>query len=101
MMQTGLVAFEVICRVNKIDIDFRSIIRKYGITEGEITTEELLLIAKNAEFKVKLKPLDFSRIKKYPFPAIFILKDKSFGVILKPDYENRRMWKWRNYFSFT
>ena len=83
MMQTGLIAFEIVCRINNIGIDLRSIVRENGITEDEISKEELLLIAKNAEFKAKIKPMDFDKFPKYPFPAIFILKDNTFGVILK------------------
>ena len=90
MIQTGLIAFEVVCKINNIGIDLRSIVRENGITEGEISVEELLFIAKKAEFKAKIKNLDFENIKKYPFPAIFILKDKTFGVILKPDFENKK-----------
>ena len=90
MMQTGLIAFEIVCRINNIGIDLRSIVRENGITEDEISKEELLLIAKNAEFKAKIKPMDFDKFPKYPFPAIFILKDNTFGVILKPDCESKK-----------
>ena len=90
MMQTGLIAFEIICRINNIGIDIRSIVRENGISDGEISKEELLLIAKNAEFKAKIKPLEFEKFSKYPFPAIFILNDKTFGVILKPDCGNQK-----------
>ena len=61
MMQTGLIAFEIICRINNIGIDIRSIVRENGISDGEISKEELLLIAKNAEFKAKIKPLEFEK----------------------------------------
>lgn len=90
MMQTGLIAFEIVCRINNIGIDLRSIVRENGITEDEISKEELLLIAKNAEFKAKIKPMDFDKFPKYPFPAIFILMDNTFGVILKPDCESKK-----------
>ncbi len=90
MMQTGLISFEIVCRINNIGIDLRSIVRENGITEDEISKEELLLIAKNAEFKAKIKPMDFDKFPKYPFPAIFILKDNTFGVILKPDCESKK-----------
>lgn len=90
MMQTGLIAFEVVCRINNIGVDLRSIVRENGITDEEISKEELLLIAKNAEFKAKIKPMDFDKFSKYPFPAIFILKNGTYGVILKPDCENKK-----------
>ena len=50
-MQTGLITFEVISKINGIDVDLRSIAREYGIGEGEISKEELLRIAKNAGYR--------------------------------------------------
>lgn len=90
MIQSGLIAFDVICKINNIPVDLRAIVRENGITNEEISVEELLLIAKHAEFKAKLKNIDLSDAKKYPFPAIFILKNKTYGVILKPDFENEK-----------
>lgn len=46
-MQTGLITFEVIAKINGIDVDLRAITREYGISENEITREEILRIAKN------------------------------------------------------
>ena len=82
MIQSGLIAFDIICKVNNINIDLRSIVRENGIEDKEISVEELLLIAKNAEFKAKIKNIDIIDANKYPFPAIFVLKNKTFGVIL-------------------
>ena len=90
MIQSGLIAFDIICKVNNINIDLRSIVRENGIEDKEISVEELLLIAKNAEFKAKIKNIDIIDAKKYPFPAIFVLKNKTFGVILKPDFDNKK-----------
>lgn len=90
MIQSGLIAFDVICKINNIPVDLRAIVRENGITNEEISFEELLLIAKHAEFKAKLKNINLSEAKKYPFPAIFILKNKTYGVILKPDFENEK-----------
>jgi len=83
-MQTGLISFEVIARINQLSIDLRAVIREYGITNEEITKEELLRIAKNFEFKAKIKNISLDKIPdRYPLPAIFMLKDNSFGVVLK------------------
>lgn len=90
MIQSGLIAFDVICKINNIPVDLRAIVRENGITNEEISIEELLLIAKHAKFKAKTKNIDLSDAKKYPFPAIFILKNKTYGVILKPDFENEK-----------
>lgn len=89
-MHTGLTVFQIICRLNNIDVDLRAIIRENGITDDEISSEELLFIAKKSGFKAKLKSIELFDAKKYPYPSIFVLRDKSFGVILKPDFENKK-----------
>lgn len=90
MIQTGLIAFDIICRVNNINIDLRAIVRENGITAQEISKEELLAIAKKAEFKAKVKTMDLENTRKYPYPAIFVLQNQTFGVILKPDFDNKK-----------
>lgn len=90
-MHSGLITFEVISKINGIDVDLRSITREYGISDKEITREELLRIAKNAGFKAKIKQIPIEESKKYPFPAIFIRKDETFGVVLKVDYDEEKM----------
>jgi subfamily B ATP-binding cassette protein HlyB/CyaB len=90
MMQTGLIALEIIAKVNGINIDLRSIVRKHGISESEITKEELLFIAREAGFKAKIKKIELTASEKYPFPAIFILTNNTFGAILKVDYTEQK-----------
>lgn len=90
-MQTGLITFEAISKINGIDVDLRSITREYGIGEDEITKEELLRIAKNAGFKAKIKEMTLSETKKYPIPAIFILKNETYGVVLKINYDEDKV----------
>lgn len=89
-MQTGLITFEVIAKVNGIDVDLRSITREYGLTEQEISKEEFLRIAKNAGFKAKIKEFPLENCKKYPIPAVFILKNETYGVILKINYNENK-----------
>jgi len=89
-MQTGLITFEVIAKINGIDVDLRSISREYGLSEAEVSKEELLRIVKNCEFKAKLKMMTLEETKKYPIPAIFILKDQTFGVVLKINHEDKK-----------
>lgn len=89
-MQTGLITFEVISKINGIDVDLRSITREYGIGESEVTREELLRIAKNAGFKAKIKNISLDESKKYPIPAIFILKNNTYGVVLKINYDENK-----------
>ena len=89
-MQTGLITFEVVAKINGIGVDLRSIAREYGLNEGEIPKEELLRIIKNAEFKAKIKTIPLAETKKYPIPAIFILKNETYGVVLKINYDEKK-----------
>jgi subfamily B ATP-binding cassette protein HlyB/CyaB len=89
--QTGLIALEVVSRVNNIAIDIRSIVKEYGIQSGEITQEELILIAKRNSFKTKVKELNLAKLEGYPLPAIIILNDQSFGVLLKIDKNENKV----------
>jgi ATP-binding cassette, subfamily B, bacterial HlyB/CyaB len=91
-MQTGLIAFELIARINQIAVDFRSVKREYGIHEDELTREELLLVAKNFAFRARLKKLPLrGLIEKYPLPAIAILKDSTYTVILRASVEEHKL----------
>ena len=88
-MQTGLIAFSIIAKINSINIDIRSIIREYGIGEEKIETEELLRIIRRFDFKCKIKKLPVEKIaQNYPLPCIMTKKDKDFDVLLKADKEN-------------
>lgn len=89
-MQTGLITFEVIAKINGIDVDLRAITREYGISENEISREEILRIAKNSGFKAKIKTIPLKECKKYPIPVIFILKNNTYGVVLKINYEENK-----------
>ena len=74
-MQTGLIAFDAIAKINGINIDIRSVIREHSLSDKEIEVEELLRIMKQFEFKAKMKELSVDVIaEKYPLPAIFFEK---------------------------
>ncbi len=90
-MQTGLISFEIVSKINGIDVDIRSIKRTNGISEGEISKEEVLRIAQNSGFKAKLKNLPLEKCKKYPFPAICLMKDGTFAVILKLNFDQKEV----------
>jgi len=89
-MQTGLISFELVSKINGIDVDLRAITREYGMTEAEIEKEELLRIAKNLQFKAKLKKLPLEDCKKYPYPSIFLMKDGTYAVILKINFQDKK-----------
>lgn len=92
-VNTGLVSLEIIARMNNVDIDMRSIVREYAISSVDITPEELIRIAKNKGFKVKLKKnlkiKDFP--KNYPRPAIVQLKNEDYLVILGIKHEENKV----------
>lgn len=89
-MQTGIIAFDAVAKINHINIDIRSIMREYALSDKEITTEELLRIIRHFEFKAKVKqiPVDIL-VQKYPLPAIIIKRDGSYSVILKVSRERK------------
>lgn len=85
-MNTGLIAFEVIARINQVDIDSRTIVREFGITGDDLTPEELLRIIKRKGFRAKRKSMPLlAAVQQYPMPAIAILRDKSYVVVLQVD----------------
>lgn len=91
-MQTALISFELIARINQINIDLRSIIREYGISDREPTKEELIRIVRNFDFKAKIKKMPLEKIvDKYPLPAIVIFKDSSYAVILKVNTQDKKL----------
>ena len=87
-VNTGLVALDIISKINNIDIDMRSIVREYGINTADIEPEEIIRIAKNKGFKVKKKNIPLNKFSsKYPLPALLQLKDNSYIILLavKPE----------------
>ena len=89
-MQTGLISLEVAARINGVDLDSRAIVREHGISGDDISTNELIRIARNQKFRAKLKRLDIEKVsQKYPLPAIIVYKDESYGVLLNTD-ENEK-----------
>lgn len=86
-MMTGLIAFEVVARINRVDVDSRAITREYGLQQ-EVSPEELLRIAKRYAFKAKRKVIPLARlIADYPLPAIAVLKSGGYVVLLKTKSE--------------
>lgn len=89
-MQTALISFEIVARLNQVDANLNAIIREFGITEAELSKEELVRIAQRNDFVAKLKTLPPQIIaEKYPLPAIIVREDGTFGVLLKMDKEKK------------
>jgi ATP-binding cassette, subfamily B, bacterial HlyB/CyaB len=90
-MSTGLIVFEIIARMNQLEVDVRTIAREYAIGNREVTTAELLRILKHFEFRARIKKLGLAQLaKKYPTPAIALLKDQSFCLVLKIDSAKKK-----------
>lgn len=91
MIATGLIAFQVVAQLNKIDLDLRSIMREYSLEDKELDCLELIRIMKNLEFKAKIKKDAIENIaRKYPLPAIALGRDKTYFVVLKVDAQNQK-----------
>jgi ATP-binding cassette, subfamily B, bacterial HlyB/CyaB len=83
-MQTGIIALELIAKMNQRDFDGRSVSRELGLTDSEISVEELIRLAKDSDYKVKLKTFKIDEFPdKYPVPVIVIKKDGSYAVVIK------------------
>jgi len=91
-MQTGLICFELIAKINQINVDLRAMTREYGLTDEEISKEELIRIVKNFEFKAKIKNHSIEKIsEKYPLPLIAEKQDKSFLAVLKINTQEKKV----------
>jgi subfamily B ATP-binding cassette protein HlyB/CyaB len=88
MMQTGLIALDVVGKVSRVDLDLRAAVRESGVVSQELSTEELLRIAHRLKFKAKVKHLPVLKVaQKYPLPAIACRTDGGFVTLLKIDTE--------------
>ncbi|MBD1400752.1 peptidase domain-containing ABC transporter [Pelovirga terrestris] len=84
-MNPALIAFELVARMNRIDVDIRAIAREFSIGE-QITVDELLRIAKANDFKAKRKKLTAKQVGSgYPLPALVIDRVGVYSVLLKLD----------------
>jgi subfamily B ATP-binding cassette protein HlyB/CyaB len=84
-MSAGLIALDVVARINKVDVDIRAASRKFGL-EKEASPEELLRIARHFGFKAKLKAISLEKLAQgYPLPAIAVHQDGTYTVVLKID----------------
>lgn len=90
-MQSGLIALELVSKLNEYPIDLRAVVREYGLTEAEPTVEELVRILRHKGFKAKLKPLKLEALEHYPLPAITRLKSNSFCVLLKLNLKSQKL----------
>ena len=82
-VNTGLVALDIVAKMNNYNIDMHGVVREYGINTEEISSEEIIRIAKDNGFKAKLKNIKLKDIpQKYPVPAILQYKDDRYLILL-------------------
>lgn len=90
-MNAGLIALEVVARINGVNVDIRSAVREFGLQE-EVSPEELVRIAKRFHFRAKLKSVSITELAAgYPLPSIAAHKDGSYSVILKADLDKSKV----------
>ena len=90
-MNTGLIALEVVARINRIDVDIRAVTREFGIHD-EVTPEELIRIARRFGFRAKIKRMPAAKILgAYPMPAISVEKGGVYRVLLKANEDGSRL----------
>ncbi len=82
---SGLISLEVVAQINQIPVDIRAVVREYGITEARVSPEVIVRIARSQGFKSRIKhKLSITQLaEKYPQPAIAIMPDGDYIVLLK------------------
>ena len=82
-MNSGLVSLEVVARMNKVQMDVTNIVREHCISSEELSSAELIRIAKRIGLRAKEKKLSLTDCKnKYPFPIIAKDAENKFFVVL-------------------
>lgn len=86
-MNTALIAFDVVARINQVDVDIRAIAREFSL-QDMVSPQELLRIAGRFDFKAKLKKFSVEKLADgYPLPAIAVGEDGIYAVVLKRNKE--------------
>ena len=82
MMETGLVAIEVVSKIHAVSIDMAAVKRRYFI-ESELSHAEVLRILRDHGIRSRLKKLEaVDELLKYPTPLIFLSKDDAFHILI-------------------
>lgn len=84
-MQSLLITLEALSQISKINIDTRSIIKKYALNEN-FDKKIILNILKDEGYTAKVKDFTLDKLDKYPLPAI-CFKNNEYFLILKKDNE--------------
>lgn len=86
-MNSALIAFDVVARINQVDVDIRAIAREFSLKDV-VSPQELLRIAGRFDFKAKLKKISVAKLTDgYPLPAIAVGDNGDYTVLLKCNKE--------------
>ncbi|ULO01544.1 type I secretion system ABC transporter, HlyB family [Campylobacter sp. RM5004] len=89
-MHTALGCLSLCAQFANISIDINAICNKYALKDSEPSIYELAKIAKDNDFKVKIKKLNLKNLHLYKAPFIFLKKDLTYFVVLKLDFNNQQ-----------
>ena len=90
-IHSGLLCFNVVARLNNVDVDMRAIAREFAVQPETLSPEELLRIARKHQFKAKRKTVDPAKLAEhYPLPAIACCADGGYLAVLRLDTEHEK-----------
>ena len=89
-MHTALGCLSLCAQFANISIDINAICNKYALKDSEPSIYELAKIAKDNDFKVKIKKLNLKNLHLYKAPFIFLKKNLTYFVVLKLDFNNQQ-----------
>lgn len=82
MMETGLVAIEIVSKIHSVSMDMAAIKRRYFV-EAELSKAEVLRILQDHGIRSRLKKLKkLEDLLKYPTPLIFMSKSNEFHILI-------------------
>ena len=88
---TALNSLQICANFAHFSLDLGAIKNKFALNESEPSMEELVRIARDNDFKAKIKPLDPQMLVKYTPPFIALKKESgTYFTILKFDFENQK-----------
>ena len=88
---TALNSLQICANFAHFSLDLGAIKNKFALNESEPSMEELVRIARDNDFKAKIKPLDPQMLVKYTPPFIALKKESgTYFTILKFDFANQK-----------
>lgn len=88
---TALNSLQICANFAHFSLDLGAIKNKFALNESEPSPEELVRIARDNDFKAKIKPLDPQILVKYTPPFIALKKESgTYFTILKFDFANQK-----------